>query len=247
MMKFFAIFAVLSTAAATLALAPPPGDCKKGAGGPGQNCPQNGDPLMREDGRPPGPPRPGDERGRQGRRPPRAGDAPKQPQVDLTKLAKGTVVFQGGYETDPRDGGRPVVLVAAGLGVTSDVFRDAFSGVRPARGRGPTGEEARRNKQVLMTALAPHGVTNDRLDEVSNYYRYRPESGQLWTHVPAAATAIVNNGQVTGLKITNPGAGYSSPPGVVIAGYPNVKVKVDIEFGKELKTNGKVTSLTLVK
>ena len=34
--------------------------------------------------------------------------------------------------------------VAAGMGVTPDTFREAFSGVTPARGRGPTGDEARK-------------------------------------------------------------------------------------------------------
>src|SRR4051794_9854824 len=32
------------------------------------------------------------------------------------------VTFSGGHETDRRDGGRPVALVAAGLGVPADVF-----------------------------------------------------------------------------------------------------------------------------
>jgi hypothetical protein len=56
------------------------------------------------------------------------------------------VKFSGGHETDRRDGGRPVVLVAAGLGVKPEVFRDAFSNVRPAKNGKPSGEEARRNK-----------------------------------------------------------------------------------------------------
>src|SRR5258708_23040161 len=48
-----------------------------------------------------------------------------------TKVA---VVFTGGYQTDRPDAGRPVVLIAAALGVPSDGFRNAFSSVRPARG-----------------------------------------------------------------------------------------------------------------
>src|SRR5215218_9651255 len=85
------------------------------------------------------------------------------------------VTFSGGHETDPKDHGRPVVLVAAALNVKPEIFRKAFSGVKPAHGRGPTGEEARRNKEALMKVLGPYKVTNDRLDEVSNYYRYRPQ------------------------------------------------------------------------
>src|SRR5262245_49185695 len=70
------------------------------------------------------------------------------------------VTFSGGHETDPRDHGRPVVLVAAALGVTPDVFRKAFSGVTPARGSGPTDAEARRNKEALMKVLKRYKVTN---------------------------------------------------------------------------------------
>ncbi len=46
------------------------------------------------------------------------------------------VTFSGGHGTDPRDYGRPVVLIAAALKVKPEVFRKAFSGVRPARGAG---------------------------------------------------------------------------------------------------------------
>src|SRR4051812_21510440 len=74
------------------------------------------------------------------------------------------VVITGGHDIGPNDFGRPCTLIAAALGVKTDVFREAFSGVTPARGRGPTGDEARRNKDALMKVLAPHDVTNDRLD-----------------------------------------------------------------------------------
>src|SRR4051812_2782238 len=99
------------------------------------------------------------------------------------------VTFSGGHETDPQDKGRPVVLIAAALGVKSEVFREAFRGVTPAKGRGPTDEEAKKNKAALMKVLAPLGVTNERLDEVSNFYRYRPQSGELWRVAPARAHA----------------------------------------------------------
>src|SRR6476620_10797851 len=91
------------------------------------------------------------------------------------------IVFSGGHETDPRDRGRPVILIASALGVPPEVFREAFSHVHPAPpGRGPTPEEARRNKDALLGALSKYGVTNERLDEVSNYYRYRRDHGELW-------------------------------------------------------------------
>src|SRR5690606_8516516 len=90
------------------------------------------------------------------------------------------VVFTKGHEIGRNDFGRPVVLIAAGLGVSPEIFRKAFSGVTPAKGRRPTREEARKNKTALLKVLAPHGVTNARLDEVSDYYRYHPERGELW-------------------------------------------------------------------
>ena len=64
------------------------------------------------------------------------------------------VVISGGHETDPRDHGRPVVLVAGGLGVTPEIFRDAFSSVHPvAPGSYPDQERAQQNKSVLLSAL----------------------------------------------------------------------------------------------
>jgi len=101
------------------------------------------------------------------------------------------VTLTGGFETDPRDHGRPVVLVAAGLAVTPEIFRKAFSGVHPAgpNSGGPTDAEARRNKQALLSVLAPYGVTDDRLNEVSNYYRYNHSAGEMWKHVDASAVA----------------------------------------------------------
>src|SRR5438045_1713230 len=72
-----------------------------------------------------------------------------------TQAAEKTVpvTFSGGHETDPKDGGRPVVLVAAGLGVKPEVFREAFRGVTPARDGRPTPEQARKNKEALLKVL----------------------------------------------------------------------------------------------
>jgi len=68
-------------------------------------------------------------------------------------VTKIPVVFSGGHETDPRDHGRPVVLIASALGVSSNVFREAFSQVHPADPIvGPTGDEARKNKSALLAA-----------------------------------------------------------------------------------------------
>lgn len=153
------------------------------------------------------------------------------------------VKFSGGHETESRDHGRPVVLVAAGLGVKPEVFREAFSNVRPAKNGKPSGEEARRNKDVLMKALSPHGITNERLDEVSNYYRYQPQKGNLWPTTAAKAHAVVEDGKVKQIVVDQRGAGYSSQPVATIEGMENVKLKVNLAFGKDLKKNGAVESI----
>src|SRR6185503_1032034 len=101
------------------------------------------------------------------------------------------ITFTGGHDTDPRDRGRPVVLVAAGLGVKPEVFREAFSGVTPSKNGPPSGAQARQNKAALLKVLGPLGVTNERLDEVSDFYRYQPQRGDLWRHTPAKAFAIL--------------------------------------------------------
>lgn len=165
----------------------------------------------------------------------------------ISDAPAGTVVIRGGYETDPVDRGRPVALIAAALGVETEVFRDAFSGVTPAHGRGPSEAEAQANKKVLLDALGKYGITNERLDEVSNYYRYQPQSGEIWQHTPATATATVENGEVVSVKITEPGAGYMVAPKVVIAGHPDVKVEATVEFTQDFQTNGRLASLTVVK
>lgn len=170
--------------------------------------------------------------------------APLVSKVSLgAEPTKVPLVFSGGHETDPRDHGRPVVLVAAGLGVTPEVFRDAFSGVTPARGRGPTGEEARKNKEALMRVLKPHGITNDRLDEVSNFYRYRREKGEMWPTSEAKGYALVENGKVTKVVVTEAGAGYSSAPDVTLQGQKGVRLKATLQFGEDLKKNGGVVAV----
>ena len=142
-----------------------------------------------------------------------------------TKEADGrvNVTFSGGYETDPRDRGRPVALIAAALDVPQDVFRKAFSGVTPASGgRAPEPRQVRENKSALLKVLGPLGVTNERLDEVSNYYRYNRQRGEMWRHAPAEAYATVQGGKVVGFTITKAGSGYSSAPEISIPGFGTV-------------------------
>jgi len=168
--------------------------------------------------------------------------------VTTTEDGTVSVTVSEGYETDPQDHGRPVVLIAAALGVPTEVFREAFSGVTPAElsSGGPTAEEAQSNKAALMKVLAPYGITNDRLDEVSNYYRYNGQQSKTWKIVPATATAIVTNGVVTGISITNPGSGYSSAPTITIKG-PNgtATAKATVSYSQDFAKNGSVSAITL--
>jgi hypothetical protein len=154
------------------------------------------------------------------------------------------VEFSGGHETDGRDKGRPVVLIAAALGVPPAVFREAFSHVKPApAGTQPDPEQVRKNKGALMDALGKHGVTNERLDEVSNYYRYVRSKGELWPTKPAVADVLVKDNKILGFEVKDSGAGYSSPPTVSI---PNMKIAapiVTMSYGKDLQHNGAVKAI----
>lgn len=197
--------------------------------------------------RPPRPPHRGPRRhgpgneGQRDARPPRPGFD----ELEATESA-GTVQIRGGYETDPRDHGRPVVLIAAALGVEDQVFRDAFSRVTPARDGHPSPALAQRNKQVLMDALSRHGITNDRLDEVSNFYRYQPQRGDVWRHQPARVTAVFDNGKVTGFKIVDAGYGYTTPPRISLAGYGSVRVEAELGFSQDFRKNGRLVGVKVV-
>lgn len=124
----------------------------------------------------------------------------------------------------------------------TEVFRQAFAGVTPARDGKPSGEESRRNKEALLAVLAPHKVTNERLDEVSDYYRFRPQRKELWRHREAAAHAVVEGGKVR-VVVTDAGAGYTTPPKVTIKGMEGVELVVTLLFDKDLKRNGSIKSI----
>jgi hypothetical protein len=156
------------------------------------------------------------------------------------------VTFSGGHEIAKNDFGRPIPLMAAALGVKPEVFREAFSGVTPAKGRGPTGDEARKNKGALLKVLGPYGVTNELMDEVANYYRFRPQDHELWPTTPAKAAAVVENGKIKKIVVLEPGSGYCSPPTVTVDGFPDAKFNVELSLSKELKKNGGVKSVELV-
>lgn len=95
--------------------------------------------------------------------------------------------------------------------------------------------------------LAPYGVTNERLDEVSNFYRYPPGRGNIWRNTPAQAEALVKNGAVIGYEITDGGAGYSSLPVVSAPGIEDTKAQVKLEFNRDFDSNGSVSSVTVAQ
>jgi len=156
------------------------------------------------------------------------------------------VTFTGGHETVGVDKGRPVILIASALNVPPEVFRKVFTGVKPAGpGQQPDPDQVRKNKQVLMEGLSSYGVTDDRLNEVSNYYRYRRDSGELWRHEDAIAIATVTNGVVTAITITNSGSGYSSPPTISVPGVDKANLTATLSFGTDFDKNGSIKEITI--
>jgi len=164
-----------------------------------------------------------------------------QNRSDITRIP---VVFSGGHETDPRDHGRPVELIAGALGVAPEVFRDAFSRVHPANPeKGPVPAEAQANKAALLATLGKYGVTNERLDQVSDYYRYVGSRNELWPTQPAVAYAMVQNGKIVGYEIVNGGAGYSSNPTIMVPGFSGHAL-AELAYGKSFEKNGSIRSIS---
>jgi Spy/CpxP family protein refolding chaperone len=157
------------------------------------------------------------------------------------------VVFANGHDTVPVDHGRPVILIASALGVAPEVFREAFSHVHPAGpGRGgPTDAEARANKTALMNALGKYGITDERLNTVSNFYRYAAWEGGIWKNKPATANALVKDGAVIGYELTSGGYGYTTAPSISVPELPSAAARVEIGFSKEFETNGAVTAISV--
>ena len=96
-----------------------------------------------------------------------------------------------------------------------------------------------------MNALGKFGVTDDRLNAVSNFYRYPPGSRALWKNKPATANALLKNGTIVGYEITSGGYGYTRPPTVSAPGSDGAMAKVEISYGKYLETNGAVSAITI--
>jgi hypothetical protein len=96
-----------------------------------------------------------------------------------------------------------------------------------------------------MNALGKYGITDDRLNAVSNFYRYPPGRGNLWKNRPATANALVKNGAVIGYEITDAGAGYTTAPAVTVPTIAGATAKGEIAFGKDMETNGSVSGIAV--
>lgn len=155
---------------------------------------------------------------------------------------KSSVKIEWGYTTKAIDKGRPVILIGSALGVWEEVFREAFSKVTPR----PNSTQVHINKRILLDALWPYGITNDRLDEVSNYYRYQPQRWGLWKHSKAKVKAVISDDTVTDFEIIRAGNGYTVPPTITVPGY-NVKTEVIIQFSQDFKTNGSIKEVKIIK
>jgi hypothetical protein len=108
----------------------------------------------------------------------------------------------------------------------------------------PNPIQVKLNKDALLDVLGPYGVTNDYLDEVSNYYRYNHSAGETWPQTPATAEIIMTDGVVTGVEITNPGSGYTSIPVITILN-SDVTATATISFTTDFSSNGSITSIVL--
>jgi len=170
---------------------------------------------------------------------------PIQNQLDAAgKAQRVKVEFVGGHETVKVDRGRPVVLIAGALGVRPEVFRNAFSRVRPApQGQRPTREREMQNKRVLLDALSRYGITNRQLDAVSNYYRYNPGRGEMWPTRPAVAYAYIEDGVITRFEIKDGGSGYSSVPQLKVSGKFVRDAEIQLSYTKQFKTNGSINAI----
>lgn len=112
-------------------------------------------------------------------------------------------------------------------------------------GTQPDQARAQQNKSVLLASLGRYGVTNEKLDIVSDYYRYQPGTGRLWPTKPASIVAVVQNGQVISFEVTDGGSGYSSTPALSVPGTKCPPVTVKLLYGQDLRNNGSIGSVTI--
>ena len=103
---------------------------------------------------------------------------PKGEAKTVPGITKAAVTFSGGHDIGPGDFGRPVTLMAAALGWPGRVspgLKRREAGTRA----GAEGGRAAGEQRALMKVCA-QGRANERMDEVADYYRFRPERGELW-------------------------------------------------------------------
>jgi hypothetical protein len=155
------------------------------------------------------------------------------------------VTVSGGFVLGADDYGRPVPLYASMLGVTPAVFRQAFAGVRPDTAHDPSAAQQQTNKGALMSVLAAYDVTNARLDEVANYYRFDGTRGQTWPHRAARVEAVVSGGRVVSVRILDAGAGCTQSPTLTVPGYPATTLTATVEFTRSFATNGQVAAVAI--
>jgi hypothetical protein len=63
--------------------------------------------------------------------------------------------------------------------------------------------------------------------------------------VPAKAYAELEDGKVKRVVGTDPGSGYSTPPTATIRDMEKVGLKVTIQFSKDMKKNGAISSIAV--
>lgn len=89
--------------------------------------------------------------------------------------------------------------------------------------------------------LAPYGVTNERLDAASDYYRYNQSAGELWRHRAARATATIRNGNVVSVTLVDAGAGYSATPHLTVARHPRGKLRAELGDHRWIRASSSTT------
>jgi len=163
-------------------------------------------------------------------------------QVQSVAADRVVVQFSGGHRTEAQDNGHPVALIAPALGVTPAVFREAFFQFEPDAEESDA-EAWKKHKSEMMSILGEHGVSDQQLDTVMNYYRGPRAQGGIWPTNVAVAWAIVDDGKITGFEIVNGGSGYTSSPTVAIAGFDSSSFEAVLSFGKQLDENGSISEI----
>ncbi len=58
---------------------------------------------------------------------------------------------------------------------------------------------------------------------------------------------MVEEGKIKKVVVTEPGAGYSSPPKVTVNGFEKLRLEAKVKFGTDLKKNGGIESIDVAK